>query len=73
MKHDLSCVLCGTKDFDLVGINHPVTKKPLGIIYCCQACKPELVATIKSWAKVAAHGLDCYEREWEIEAETYAP
>lgn len=56
-----------------MSVNHPVTKKPLGIVYCCQAFKSELLATIRSWVKITAYGLDCYRQEAEMEAESYAP
>ncbi len=68
----ITCIFCDTEDFDLVGINHPVTKKPLGIVYCCQACKPELTNTIKLYAKMTLRGMESYEHEWKMEAEVHA-
>ena len=69
---DLSCVLCDSPDFDLLGINHPVTKKPLGIVYCCEACKPEMKETIKTYAKLALRGCESYQAEWKAELEATA-
>lgn len=63
MKTKLTCVICDSEDFDLMSVKHPLTKKPLGIIYCCEGCKSKLLEEIKLYATILAEGLEARQRE----------
>jgi hypothetical protein len=66
---EFKCVVCDSPEPDLMSLKLPIRgeKRPVGIIYCCKGCKPQLITKILEIKEVLIEALQAYDKEMDYD------